>query len=187
VVLEGQWHSEEYFRDIAPRIREEFSIRPALSAQTQAIAKEIATDPASVSIHIRKLHGYSASGKQVGLPGFRCGSQHYERALNQIEARTGKVHAYVFADGRYGLEDLRLPITYRVVNHNGPERDYEDLHLMSLCRHHIIANSTFSWWAAWLGTYAGTVVCAPKNFYPHFHKLFALPVRDAYPAGWLVI
>ena len=71
----------------------------------------------------------------------------------------------------------------RRLHDNGPDRDYEDLYLMSLCRHHIIANSSFSWWGAWLGAHDGTVVCAPANFTPHPGP----HIPDAYPSDWMVI
>jgi hypothetical protein len=70
------------------------------------------------------------------------------------------------------------------VSHNGPDRDYEDLYLMAACRDHVIANSTFSWWGAWLGQAPDKIVCAPRNFSPYQGMR---PLSDVYPSSWTVI
>lgn len=183
VVLEGYWQSSCYFADVSGRIRDEFRIQPELSRETRAAAREIEGAPASVSIHLRRRHGCSATGKQVSNSSFVCDNQYYRQAIRHVQAVAGSPHVFVFADGPFRAGDLDLPCPMRIVNHNGPDRDYEDLYLMSLCRHHIIANSSFSWWAAWLGAHEGTIVCAPANFTPHQgHR-----VRDVYPSDWTVI
>jgi hypothetical protein len=70
-----------------------------------------------------------------------------------------------------------------IVDHNDASTNYEDLRLMSQCEHHIIANSTFSWWAAWLGTNPGRIVCAPARWF----KDPGHNTRDIYPADWVRI
>jgi len=67
------------------------------------------------------------------------------------------------------------------IEHNGPEKAYEDLRLMSLCRHHIIANSSFSWWGAWLSAHPGKIVIAPKKWF----NLDDINTDDLLPEGWL--
>jgi hypothetical protein len=183
VVLEGYWQSPRFFEDVSSRIRDEFRIQHELSPETRAVAKEIEAAPASVSIHLRCLHGCSATGKKVGNSRFICGNEYYRKAVQHIQPFAGSLRAYVFADGPFRSGDLDLPCPMRIVTHNGADRDYEDLYLMSVCRHHIIANSSFSWWAAWLGRHEGTIVCAPANFAPHKAPL----VRDVYPWDWIVI
>jgi hypothetical protein len=183
VVLEGDWQSPRFFADVSSRIRDEFRIQAELSPETRAVAKEIEAAPASVSIHLRRLHGCSATGKRVSNTCFICDNDYYRKALQHVRRLAGPLQAFVFADGPLRSGDFDLPCPMRIVNHNGPDRDYEDLYLMSLCRHHIIANSSFSWWAAWLGRHEGTMVCAPANFTPHKGPL----VRDAYPSDWIVI
>jgi hypothetical protein len=183
VLLEGVWQSPRFFEDISSRVRDEFTIRPKLSPQTCAVAQEIESAPASVSIHVRRLHGCSATGKRVSNVFFVCDNDYYYKAIEHLQRFTGPLQAFVFPDGPVLPGDLDLPWPTRIIDHNGPERDYEDLHLMSLCRHHIIANSSFSWWAAWLGRHEGTIVCAPANFTPHKGPL----PRDVYPSDWVVV
>jgi hypothetical protein len=183
VMLEGYWQSPRFFEDVSSRIREEFRIQPELSLETRAVAEEIEAAPVSVSVHLRRLHGCSATGKRVSNVCFICDNEYYRKAIQHIHPLAGPLQAFVFADGRFRSDDLDLPCPVRIVNHNGPERDYEDLYLMSLCRHHVIANSSFSWWAAWLGIHEGTIVCAPANFTPHKAPL----IRDVYPSDWVVI
>jgi len=183
VMLEGYWQSPRFFEDVSSRIREEFRIRPELSPETRAVVEEIAAAPASVSVHLRRLHGCSATGKRLSNVCFICDNQYYRKAIQHIQPFSSLLQAFVFADGPFRSGDLDLPCPVRIVNHNGPARDYEDLYLMSVCRHHVIANSSFSWWAAWLGRHEGTIVCAPANFTPHK----APPVRDVYPSDWIVI
>jgi hypothetical protein len=74
---------------------------------------------------------------------------------------------------------LNHPTTY--VDHNGAERDYEDLRLMTACRHHIIANSSFSWWGAWLSAHRDKIVIAPRQW---FHEP-GRSSRDLIPESWL--
>ena len=75
----------------------------------------------------------------------------------------------------------RSPTTY--INHNGEGKDYEDLRLMSTCKHHIIANSSFSWWGAWLATYDQQQVIAPKKWFNDPTKDY----RDIVPQSWIKI
>jgi hypothetical protein len=183
VLLEGDWQSPRFFEDVSSRVRDEFKIQAGLSPQTCAIAQEIESAPASVSIHLRRLHGCSATGKRVSNVFFVCDNSYYRNAIRHIQRLAGPLQAFVFADGPVLPGDLDLPCPMRIIDHNGPERDYEDLHLMSLCRHHVIANSSFSWWAAWLGRHESTIVCAPANFTPHKGPL----ARHVYPSDWMVI
>jgi hypothetical protein len=183
VLLEGDWQSPRFFEDVSSRIRDEFRIRPGLPPQTRAIAQEIESTPTSVSVHLRRLHGCSATGKRVSNICFICDNEYYRNAIRHIQRLAGPLQAFVFADGPVRPDDLDLPCPMRIIGHSGAEREYEDLHLMSLCRHHVIANSSFSWWAAWLGQREGTIVCAPANFTPHKGPL----ARDVYPSDWTVI
>jgi hypothetical protein len=91
-------------------------------------------------------------------------------------------HFFVFSDDpAWAMAHLRLdhPVTF--VTHNGTARDYEDLRLMSLCQHQIIANSSFSWWAAWLNPNPDKIVMAPRRW---FHDP-SLDTRDLLPEKWL--
>jgi len=69
------------------------------------------------------------------------------------------------------------------VSHNDETRDYEDLRLMSICKHHVLANSTFSWWGAWLGKKPGQIVYAPRRYYQNVDR----PNPDLYPDTWRLL
>ena len=188
VVLEGYWQSERYFQDLAQQLRTELRIVHELSPESQQLAARIRAE-GGVAVHVRRLHGFSASGlKVVGRYGGEAQmpvNDYYRRSLDHIGRARGRVHAFIFADAPdWARENIRFncPTTY--VSHNLAERDYEDLFLMSACRDHIIANSSFSWWGAWLSTAPGKIVCAPKNFSPYRNMR---PLRDVYPPDWVVI
>jgi hypothetical protein len=76
---------------------------------------------------------------------------------------------------------LRFQSPIVILRHNGPERDYEDLRLMSLCQHHIIANSTFSWWGAWLCQNPDKIIIAPRNWFREATQ----STRDLIPYNWI--
>jgi hypothetical protein len=189
VMLEGYWQSEAYFRNVAEPLRRELRLKCELSPETSRLADTIRARNA-VAVHVRRLHGVSAGGAAVAGRHGGAAAQvstdgYYREAIKLIESRRDSVSAFVFADSpEWARENIRLgcPTTY--VTHNGSNRDYEDLFLMSVCRDHIIANSSFSWWGAWLGERADKFVCAPKNFSPYKGMR---PLRDVYPATWMVV
>ena len=83
--------------------------------------------------------------------------------LNKV---TGDPHIYVFSDDpEWARDNLKFSVPTRVVDHNSGAADFEDMRLMSLCKHNIIANSSFSWWAAWLNANADKNVIAPKAWF----------------------
>jgi hypothetical protein len=189
VVLEGYWQSERYFQDLSGELRRELRIVHELSPESQQLADRIRAE-SSVAVHVRRLHGFSAHGRKVtGRYGGEAAqmpvADYYRRSLDHIRGVRGPVHAFIFADAPdWARDNLRFDCPATYVSHNHAERDYEDLFLMSACRDHIIANSSFSWWGAWLSTAPGKMVCAPKNFSPYRNMR---PLRDVYPPDWIVI
>jgi hypothetical protein len=163
VYLEGYWQSEQYFVDVADTIRQAFTFPPLLQGKNQQLAQQIQAGNA-VSIHIRRTDYVTdpAANRVLGP----CTSDYYERAIRYIEEQVATPHFFVFSDepewARTHLQ-LAQPVTY--VDHNGPEQDFEDMRLMSLCKHHIIANSSFSWWGAWLADYRDKIVLAPQQWF----------------------
>jgi hypothetical protein len=101
-----------------------------------------------------------------------------------ITAQVNAQHFYVFSDdpewARQHIDFLK-PVT--VVHHNGTETAYEDLRLMSLCKHHIIANSSLSWWGAWLSKYPEKIVVAPKQWFNNEKR----NTSDLIPKQWMRI
>ena len=106
---------------------------------------------------------------------------YYEAAVRELTAVVKQPHFFVFSDDlEWVRRNLRLDYPVAYMDHNGEDRDYEDLRLMSACKHHIIANSSFSWWGAWLCADPGQIVIAPKKW---FNKSPS-DTRDLIPDSW---
>ena len=175
--LHGYFQSERYFRLIADDIRAAFVPRHAMSAQNAAMADRIAAGP-SVSLHVRR-----GDYLEIGAHGV-CDQTYYDAALAAVTEGQPAPTVFVFSDDPQWAKD-NLPVPYEkvVVDFNGPDADYEDMRLMSLCQHNITANSSFSWWGAWLNRNPDKRVAAPKNWFSD--PKLANP--DILPAGWISV
>ena len=179
VYLTGYWQSEKYFKDIEEIIRREFTIRNDPDAVNQEMAAMI-NKSTSVSLHIRR--GDYVSNPRIRQTHGVCSLDYYEAAVAKLMQFAKDPHFFVFSDDiEWAKQNLKLQYPLTFVSHNGPERDYEDLRLMSLCKHHIIANSTFSWWGAWLSTNRRKIVIAPKRWFSDPDR----DSRDLIPESWL--
>jgi hypothetical protein len=182
VLIDGYWQSEKYFQPINDLIRKEFQVKSPLEDLNLVLANEIRKSN-SVCLHLRR---YSASGNEVNCSAVKkhgvLSPEYYYRGLRYLTNRQSKLHCFVFSDSPdWTEENLRLSCPSTFVTHNHEKgKDYEDLRLMSLCKHHIIANSTFSWWGAWLCTYPEKIVIAPKRWF----KEPGRDTRDLIPDSW---
>ena len=96
----------------------------------------------------------------------------------------GNPYFFIFSDDHLWVdENFRTVSPAKFVTDNRLSKDYEDFRLMSLCKHQIIANSTFSWWAAWLNNNHDKMVMAPKKWFNVSHN----NIKDLYPDSWTVI
>lgn len=181
VYLEGYWQSEKYFKEIEGIIRRDFSVRAPLTGKNLELAGLIkSTD--SVSVHVRRCD-FVAATKLTATHGI-CGAEYYARCLKKIRSTVKAPHFFVFSDeSSWVRENIRFPFPMTVVDHNPPDKGYEDMRLMSLCRHNIIANSTFSWWSAWLNNNPEKIVISPIAWFEDkTHN-----TDDVIPSGWLKI
>jgi len=179
LLLEGYWQSEKYFADVTDLLRHEFSLRRPLDRANAALADLIGGVNA-VSIHVRR-GDYVTHLPTHQVHGV-CSVEYYERAVQAIAEREPHPHLFVFSDDPMWTKDyLRFPFPTVYVEGNMGERHCEDLMLMSLCRHNIIANSSFSWWGAWLNRNPGKTVVAPAKWF----NVDSLNTRDLLPATWL--
>jgi hypothetical protein len=174
--LHGYWQSERYFAAHADTLRHDLRIVTPPSPENAEMARQIAAAP-SVSLHVRR-GDYLQSGAYAA-----CSGDYYRAALHLVAEAAGLTPTiFVFSDDpAWARDHLDLPFAKVVVDFNGRDTDYEDLRLMSLCRHNVIANSSFSWWGAWLNRHPGKVVVAPKRWFADKH----LQNPDLLPAGWL--
>jgi hypothetical protein len=157
VYLEGYWQSEEYFKDVADTLRQDLKITPPTDADNLAIAARIG-DCTAVAVHVRFFDEPHATGIN-NAPG-----DYYSRAVETMERLVPAAHYFIFSDqpaaarARIPLPDARVTL---VAHNQGDEHAYADLWLMTQCQHFIIANSTFSWWGAWLAAQPEKQVIAP--------------------------
>lgn len=157
VYLEGFWQSEQYFKDVESMIREELSIIPPKDEINRTTAERMRSCLA-VAVHVRFFDAPQELGVN-NAPG-----DYYARAIARMECLAPDAHYFVFSDQPAAARDqIPLPMDrITLVSHNqGDENAFADLWLMTQCQHFILANSTFSWWGAWLAGRAGKQVIAP--------------------------
>lgn len=181
VYLDGYWQSEKYFKDIETIIRQEFTIKSEMNVKSLAIEKQIKSIN-SVSLHIRR--GDYVSNPHTNQFHGSCNLKYYFQCVENLTRGVKHPHFFIFSDEpEWTRANLKLPYPTTFVDHNPPENGYEDLKLMSLCKHHIIANSSFSWWGAWLNQNPSKIVLAPKKWFNSVNY----NTKDLIPDKWLKI
>jgi hypothetical protein len=178
VYLEGFWQTAKYFDDIIPLLRQELTVKMPPDQENAAMADQIQS-VTGVSLHVRRAD-YATDAAALNRHGLMPLS-YYGNAVNYIAERVENLNLFMFSDDPGWVQknlQFKHPITY--VTHNRADRNYEDLRLMSLCQHHIIANSSFSWWGAWLGSNPTKIVVAPHKW----ANDLALNTPDRLPAAW---
>ena len=178
IYLNGYWQSEKYFDDIADAIREELTVRLAPDACNGAMIEAIQNAEA-VSIHIRR--GDYVSNPHTNRVHGTCSLDYYQQCVRQICDEIHNPHFFIFSDDQQWVKDnlqIARPTTF--VDHNSAATAHEDLRLMSLCKHHIVANSSFSWWGAWLNPSPTKIVYAPQRWYNDP----TVNTRDVVPSSW---
>lgn len=179
VLLEGFWQSEGYFRSIVDEVRERlFQHRGQPSADNVSLADAI-RNMISASVHVR-CGDYLTDPAAAAFHG-RLSPEYYASAATELKTRVGVEHFFVFSDEPEKARDhVKLPGAVTFVEHNSGGNQHWDLWLMRQCRHHIIANSSFSWWGAWLSKPAGKTVIAPKTWFAGDDR-----PNDIIPSTWL--
>lgn len=181
--LIGYWQSEKYFIKYKNTLMNDFVFKQVLEGRNIETARVI-ENRNSVSIHFRRLHGISKTGNtDSNAINFHGASpmEYYNRAISLIIEKIEHPHFFVFSDDpKFAQEHLKLnhPITF--ITNNDDEHCYNDMRLMSLCKHHIIANSSFSWWGAWLAENPDKIVIAPREWF----KDKSMNTSDLIPEGW---
>ena len=180
IYLDGYWQSEDYFKDVEQIICEDLKIIPPKDPINQDMSKRIRNTNA-VAVHIRWFD-------EPGRPEVHNASaDYYLRAINMMEQKTDLPSYFVFSDDS---DAARVKIVFpegRVthIGHNmGDENAYADLWLMTQCRHIIIANSSFSWWGAWLSENKGGIIIAPDI---RINGITSWGFEGLLPDGWLLV
>jgi len=179
VYLDGHWQSEKYFKNIEAIIREDFTLSDEPDYLNKQMADKIRNCEA-VSLHVRR-GDYISNPVTTAYHGF-CSEEYYHRAISKLESSVKDPHFFVFSDDPvWAKENLKSGYPTTMIDFNGSEKDYEDLRLMSLCKHHIIANSSFSWWGAWLSNNPQKIVIAPKQWFNYSD----IDTKDLIPESWI--
>ena len=161
--LDGYWQSEKYFNDIKYIIRDEFTVISSPDTTNKNCARMIQSSDA-VAIHIRR-GDYISNKSATEFHGI-CSLDYYYKAIDEILSKVKNPHFFVFSDDpEWTQENLKINALTTYVVHNSSDKNYEDLRLMSLCNHFIIANSSFSWWGAWLSKNESKIVIAPSKWF----------------------
>lgn len=178
--IDGDWQSPRYFEDIEDTLRTDLQLKADLDEKNLQVLQQIKENPDSFSIHIRR--GDLVSDPKTNQTHGTAPLEYYEKALKALTQHLAKPTAFLFSDDhQWAQANLKTPnIQLIPVDHNPPELDYADLHLMSHCQHHIIANSTFSWWAAWLNTHPDKQIFYPKLWF----KSSQHDTSDLFPDSW---
>lgn len=154
----GYWQNFKYFEDIADEIRTDFQFQKDLSKKNQQVLEEIKKSN-SVSIHVRRGDYLKDS-----LLGGLCGIYYYEQGIKYIQSNVTSPKFFIFSDDiPWCRENLNLPGS-EIISWNNQSSSYIDMQLMSSCKHHIIANSSFSWWGAWLNENLNKIIIYPKKW-----------------------
>ena len=169
--ISGYWQNEKYFIFKEDEIRKSFTFRAPLDGENLKVAESV-RDVNSVSLHIRR--GDYVSNKKFSQQYPIAPIKYYKGAISIIKKMVPDPVFFIFSDSiEWAKENFNIgsPVSY-VCNNNGVT-SYNDMHLMSLCKHNITANSSFSWWGAWLNDNKSKIVIGPKNWVSH--STFELP------------
>jgi hypothetical protein len=173
--LLGYWQSEGYFAAIGDQLRRDFRF-PQLAGENQAWARRI-VDANAVSVHIRR-GDYVSDSQTLATHGV-CSLDYYREAMAFVAERVPGAEFFLFSDDlEWARKTLKISHRHHFVLGNRPAGAHHDMHLISLCRHHIIANSSFSWWGAWLCDHAEKVVVAPSRW------LAQIAMPEVVPQSW---
>lgn len=157
----GFFQSELYFKEIESVLRKELTLKIPLSSSAQEFANQITQTQNSVSIHIRR--GDYVSNTSANKHHGTCGLEYYKHAISKIKESIESPTFFIFSDDIEWVKE-NLHVENAIYVSNPILTECEELMLMSYCSHNIIANSTFSWWGAWLNQNPSKIVIAPQKW-----------------------
>lgn len=177
--LEGYFASEKYFIDAEDAVRRDLSFREPLAGRNAVLASEM-MEGASVSVHVRR--GDYVSDKKTNEFHGACGAPYYTAAIEHISQKIKEPHFFIFSDDiEWARANISVGPSATYIDHNKGGEAYKDMQLMSICRHHIIANSSFSWWGSWLDARPEKLVIAPAQWFADL----SVNTKDVIPASWI--
>lgn len=178
--LLGWWQTPKYFDSIRHDLLKDFEPNQPISKKNESYLQDI-LDSESISIHVRR--GDYISNSFAAAHHGSTTIKYYEKAIKHIQSNVSKPKFFVFSDDlAWCRKNLDLPKDSIYVSGNEGDDAYEDIRLMKNCRHNIIANSSFSWWGAWLNINTEKIVVAPKVW---FENKTANKEVEIIPKDWL--
>jgi len=177
VYLSGYWQSEYYFSDIVKQVRDDFTPAHALSHAGETWMKNTQAGT-SVGVHIRRGDYVTHAPTNAVHGVLEIG--YYQRAVEKMKSVCSDTRFFIFSDDPDFCRTILHGDEFEIVSGNGLE-NWEELIIMSGCRHQIVANSSFSWWAAWLNQYEAKTVIAPDPWFRDPVKNHA----DLLPTSWM--
>ena len=176
--LGGYFQSHSMVEEMRDELRLDLTFRQPPHGKTLEVMEQMQRCRTPVSLHVRRGDATLAvEGKVVLTP------EYYSQAMALMKDRLIDPTFFVFSDDmRYVTENLILDRRTVLVHHNDTFTSHEDLRLMASCRHHILANSTFSWWGAWLNPHPDKMVIAPRHWYLGMDKYYP----HLFPPEWIL-
>ena len=176
VYLQGYFQSQKYFEKIASVIKSELTLKEDITSRNLEVSDYL-KQPASVSIHIRRGdYKNSASADYHGL----LPLDYYQQAMELMTQKLQAPKFFIFTDDEKWVAENFPLVNTEIVSGTKSATHFDDFYLMSQCRHNIIANSSFSWWAAWLNNNPDKIVVAPKKWFNNGPK----DIDDLLPQKW---
>jgi hypothetical protein len=177
IYLIGIFQNEKYFTHIRNELLIDFQFRDELLSGIKHLEKEVIENN-SVAVHVRR-GDYIKNPNALNYHGI-CSMDYYTNAMNYMKSKINSPVFYIFSDDiEYCKKSFKDKNVVFMENQNA----YQDMHLMKTCRHHIIANSSFSWWGAWLSEYPEKMVIAPK----YWLREKEARLLNVVPENWLVM
>ena len=175
--LAGYWQGESFFPQMRAALRNEFALMDLMSSMSQDLSEQMANCN-SVAVHVRR--GDYVSNPETGKIYRRLDADYYRKCLNDLKQHVDNPQVFLFSnDIDWCLKNLDVGIPFTPVTHTDASTAHEDLYLISRCRHAVIANSTFSWWGAFLGNTGLQSESQPADSQPaDSHR------RVYYPEPW---
>ncbi|RMG37972.1 MAG: alpha-1,2-fucosyltransferase [Methanobacteriota archaeon] len=179
VMLYGFWQSPRYFQHIRNTLSNDFSLKTLPTGKNLEFIQEIKASKEPVAVHIRR-GDYVTHPKQSGF--FSLPLSYYYDAIKYLRRKIGEIVLFVFSDDMdWVKQNFRPDLKIIYCDQNTSNQAHEDLRLMSLCKHHVIANSSFSWWGAWLSSQDGITIAPGQWSQKHFTRDL-----DLVPNEWIV-
>jgi hypothetical protein len=179
VYLDGYFQSEKYFKSIEHIIRNSLRFKKDTFGEQGAIYKEQILNLNSVGLHVRRRDYLTSPLHNV------CNMRYYSKSIAYIQDQLASPHFFIFSDDlEWCRENFHIPNCSFVNIQAAKNNPIIDFQLMSLCKHNIISNSTFSWWAAWLNDNHEKLVVAPNRWF-NDERMNDQALQDTIPADWV--